>query len=273
VGVDSTRWTVPLLFDDPFYRKAEISSKTYRAVDLRAGDLDADGRGELYASLRHTTYFPGALMKFDLKTGREMARYVHPGHFVHGSFEVENLDDDAAKELLIPGHSNAYGDAVLAVLDTRRIQGHSPVRGSYAVKGLQPAEHEAYLRFPTTIVGERSPRLLPFVRRTNANPRAEVFIAEVQDATLSGDDTSAYVLVTFTFGFDPVSVGTSSQYDRLARQLVEEGRLDAGPGNETFERYRQNIRYWTGDGWVTSAEREMSTSTSHVSFETVAARP
>lgn len=250
VGADTTRWTIPLRFENPFYQE-EIKGMQFQPVDLHAGDLDADSEKEVYAALRHQTYFPSYLMKFDAATGAEQARYVHPGHLRHAPFEVADLDEDAAKELLVGAHSNAFGDAVLIVLDSRRIQGHAPVQGSYAVRGLSPARHEAYIRFPTTKVDTASQLLHPFVREVEVNARTGRFTAQVQDGQVEEEAgrRRSYVLVTFTSDFEPVSVGTSSWYDRLAQRLVQEGRLDAVPGPADFRRYREQIRYWTGGGW------------------------
>ena len=255
VGADTTHWTIPLRFATPFSRKM-IKGKKFSPVDLHAGDLDANGTKEVYAVLRHQPYFPSYLMKFNANTGAEQARYVHPGHLRRSPFKVANLDDDPAKELLVGAHSNAFGDAVLIVLDSRRIQGHAPIRGDYAVTGIDPARHEAYLRFPSTVVGQVEPPLHAFVRRTRTNAQTELITAEVQDGRFPEDETvSSYVLVTFTFDFEPVSMGTSSQFDRLAKQLVQQGRLDSVPDANDFERYLQRIQYWTGSGWKTAEKR------------------
>jgi hypothetical protein len=257
VGADTTHWTIPLRFATPFSRKM-LKGKKFTPVDLHAGDLDANGTKEVYAVLRHQPYFPGYLMKFNANTGAEQARYVHPGHLRRSPFKVANLDDDPAKELLIGAHSNAYGDAVLIVLDSRRIQGHAPVQGEYAVTGIDPADHEAYLRFPSTAVGQAEPQLHTFVRRTRTNIQTDLITAEVQDGRFPEDETvSSYVLVTFTFDFKPVSMGTSSQFDRLAKQLVQQGRLDSVPDADDFERYLQRIRYWTGEEWRTAEKQTL----------------
>jgi len=129
------------------------------------------------------------------------------------------------------------------------------------VTGIEPARHEAYLRFPTTAVGQAVPVLHPFVRQTRTNPRTELVTAEVQDAKFPANETeTSYVLVTFTFGFKPVSVGTSSQFDHLAERLVREGRLDAVPGPKDFKRYQQRIQYWTGYRWTTITDRHRPVS-------------
>jgi hypothetical protein len=246
-GADTTRWMLSLHFETSF-AQTEVPGNEFTPVDLKVGDLDADGTSELYAALRHKPYFPGLLLKLDPKTGTERARYLHAGHFLYGRFEVANLDADEAKEILIGAHNNAYDAPVLTVLDARRIQCHRPVRGKYSVEGIQPAQHDAYIRFPSSPVGQEAPQMHPSVRFIKAEPQEKIITAEVEEG--KGKDPP-FLLASFSYNLEPVGVGTSSQYDRLAERLVHAGRLETVPGPADFRRYQQQIQYWMGTGWTT----------------------
>jgi hypothetical protein len=61
--------------------------------------------------------------------------------------------------------------------------------------------------------------------------------------------SSTELLLRLNADLQVVSVGPNSQYDRLARDLVAQGRLDAVPGAEALQAYKNEVRYWNGIGW------------------------
>ncbi len=257
VGADTLLWERPLRFEVNFPGKPEVTSPTFGIAGLTAGDLNRDGRPELYALANHRPYFPSLLLQFDPDDGEVNRRYAHPGHLRSG-IETADLAGGPAPELLVGGHSNAFGDPVLAVLDPADMAGHAPTRGDYGVGGADLAAHVAYLRFPSTAVQERRPADYPMVWQIRPAPAAKTLEAVTQDGRVPDEYSGRpRVITTLSFGLETRSVGTDGTYDQLADSLLQRGVLEAVPGPEDLRRYGERVRYWTGSGW--SVEPRMST--------------
>ena len=247
VGADTLLWETPLRFERLFPNKPEIVNRTFQVRDLLLDDLTGDGRPELYAAVEHPTYFPALLLRLDVATGTIRQRYVHPGH-VTAALRALDLDADGVQEVLAGAYSNAYDRPVLAVLDPRKLQGHAPTTREYAVSGVAPATHHAYLRFPATPVQRAAPTDLPVVRTVHLQRPPRRVTVEVEDGTQTHAQRPAYILVHLDDRLRPVAVGTSSGYDRLAAHLVETGRLATPPA--LGDAYTGGLRYWTGSAWA-----------------------
>jgi hypothetical protein len=256
VGADTLLWERPLRFEVDFPGKPEVTSPTFGIADLTAGDLNRDGRPELYALANHRPYFPSLLLQLDPTGGQAEQRYIHPGHLRSG-IETADLTGGPAPELLVGGHSNAFGDPVLAVLRPSGMDGHAPTRGDYRVGGADLAAHVGYLRFPSTTVQERRPADYPMVRGIRPARAAKTLEVVTQDGRVPDEGSGRpRVITTLSFGLEPRSVGTDGTYDQLADSLLQRGVLEAVPGPEDLRRYGERVRYWTGTEW--SAEPTFS---------------
>jgi len=238
-----------LRFDVDFPNKPEVSSPNFGIADLAAEDLNRDGRPELYALANHRPYFPSLLLQLRPTDGTVQQRYVHPGHLRSG-IETADLTGGPAPELLVGGHSNAFDDPVLAVLDPSDMPGDAPTRGEYGVGDGESASHVAYLRFPSTTLQEQRPTDYPMVWQVRPARDAKTLEIVVQDGRgLEEQADRPRVITTLGYDLRPRSVGTDGTYDRLADSLAQRGVLEAVPGPEALRRYGEQVQYWTGSGW------------------------
>jgi hypothetical protein len=251
VGTDTLLWERPLHFEVSFPKKPEVSGSSFGIADLKSGDFNRDGSPELYAIANHKPYFPALVLQLDPRTGRVEQRYVHPGHLRSG-IATADVTGSPALELLVGGHSNAFGDPVLAVLRPTDIEGHAPTRGDYDVGGAGTAPHVAYLRFPGTAVQKQHPKIYPMIWQIRvASPTKTLEIVAQDGRTADKNSSHSKVISTLDYNLVPRSAGTDGNYDRLADSLVQHGVLQDVPGPEALRRYVENIQYWTGTGWTT----------------------
>ncbi|WP_022836824.1 hypothetical protein [Salisaeta longa] len=250
VGDETVQWALPLRFEVPFSDQPELTTRVFSAMDLQAGDWDADGTPELYLTANHQPYFPGLLLKIDVLTGAVLQQYVHPGHLER--LASYDLNGDGVREIMVPGVSNAFWEAVLAVLDPRDMDGHAPTQTPYAVRGQSLVPHIAYIRFPPTVVHT--------ARSVNLNQARAVvsravgqrqFSVKVAEGTNADKKNGLHTLIHFTFDLEPRAMGTSSEYDAMARRLVDTGALEAVPTDGDRRAYLARLPYWTGTGWTT----------------------
>jgi hypothetical protein len=257
VGADTPLWTMDLTLEVSFPEKPAVQADAFGPVGMIVDDLDADGHPELYLTAKHSPYFPSLLLQLDAVTGEETGRYVHPGHLYAEPVALDldqNESDESGgvQEILVGGTSNAYEQAVFAVLDPRDLSGHGPVTDEYRVAGMDRATERAYLRFPRTKVGQAQRARLSRVRNIRHRAAGGRIWVEVSDGvrkTQVGKNAS-FLLVHLDYDLHPRSVGTSNGYDRLADSLAQEGDIDAVPDADDFNAYRERIRYWSGRRWV-----------------------
>ena len=264
VGADSVRWTLPMQFEVRFPEKPYAGTPTYSVEDVFAADTRKGPADELYLLASHSPYFPGLLIEVDPRTGRPVARYVHPGQLT-ARLRTADLRGDGTPELITGGYNNAFESPVVLALPADRLQGHGPATPAYTPTGLRPAAHHAYVRLPASPVQQANPKTSRFVRGTLVRsplatgragargpdtPRLQVHVEDGR--TGDGLVSEARLYLTFDAGFQLRTVGSSSEYDRLAERLVREGRLEAVPGPDVFRAYRGGVRYWTGSGWQTA---------------------
>ena len=250
VGASEPLWRFSLgSLAAPFPNKPAVQAGQYKATGMAVGDFTGGGRPELYVTTAHQPYFPSLFLQLDARTGEEMGRYLHAGHFKAGPVPVD-LEADGTEELLIGGHTNAFDQAAFAVLDPRRVEGRGPVTPEYATAGIGPAAERAYVRFPRTKVGAAQGEGLSLVRGIKVREDGQIEV-QVREGRVggAGQGDEAYILVYFDRSLRPQAVGTSSHYDRLADTLAQRGEIDAVPSPGYFERYRGRLQYWTGEGW------------------------
>jgi hypothetical protein len=235
-----------------FPEKAAIQSKTFAPMGLLIEDLDGNGTPEAYLTATHNPYFPSVVLQFNALTGERLQKYVHAGHLVTQPRAI-NLDRSGdVKELLLGGTSNAYGQAVLVVLDPRTMEGHGPVTSEYRLAGVGRAAERAYFRFPYTSVGRVRQTTHPLVRKIIRRRTSRRIQVEVFDGSYGADRTvdRPYVVTYFNYDLRPLAVGTSSEYDHLADSLAKSRLIEAPPDSEDLAAYRNQIQYWTGSGWT-----------------------
>jgi hypothetical protein len=249
VGEEQDRWVVELKKQATFPFNA-VEGEGFGPFGLLAGDLDKDSVPELFVIARHQAY-PSLLLKLDARTGDERGAYLHPGHII--AIRAADLEQDGTPEILLTGVNNSLGEAFLAVLDPRCINGHGPAEGRYQPEGMSRAQERAYLRLPKSIVHAAHPDRVRWnigvgITVLTSSRSIRMVIREyVNDENTEHDDATYYLL--FTSSLAPMMAETGDIFDLLAQRYVREGRISSLPDVTYWADYIRRIRYWTGTGW------------------------
>lgn len=276
VGRPEPLWSTPLSSGWPY--RAHFEAREGRSLSprhLAAGALDGSGRPSVYVTATDITYFPSVLFKLDGRTGRIIARYDHPG-WIYG-MQPTDLDGDGITELVLCGTHQAYDAPVLAVLDPRFVGGTAPSAPPYLAEGASPGLQRWYVRLPQTPLSRVTGYLSAYRRASRVYERPfglEVLVFEGNlsliaraASEVSGQDIALEPLLNrirstllppngaFLSGhFDrhmaPTWFGTSTDYDRVAAFLSDNGFLSDVPDTAYWTAYRDSVLYWDGDGWV-----------------------
>jgi hypothetical protein len=214
------------------------------------------GKKEIYIQTILSGSFNSQLIKVDYDTKEVLQRYVHPGMI--NSYEFVDMTNDGKDELVICAINNAWYGAGLIVLDPENMDGNGPTRGDYISDYPGKVKHIAYLliensklansvlptKYPTSYFGWfKRPSFyslnLSDVQYENSNVDVRSFW-----------NSYATFILNFDFDLKPISVLTTDFYDIVAKQMVEEGRLDAMPDYDYWVEYMNTkIRYWNGESF------------------------
>ena len=250
VSGDSLIWELPLQFDVNFPRKNSIVQNSYELNEIQIATL-ADGRQVLVASSDLGQMFPQILISVDVKTGKVIQKYVHPGHFF--DIALVDINSDGVEELIAGGVNNAYWKAAITVLDITNIQGHSPTKEDYIIDNYHPASELEYILVPKTILG-KSYTMSKYnrVSRIQESSSEQSFGFEIIDANIP--NINPYILVFFDYDMTTTGIGTSDDYDVLAKKLKQEGNLSFIPDYGYFEAFQDSLLYWDGEKFVRGGE-------------------
>lgn len=114
---DGTRLWLRKIHNDVEYARTQWGND-FLPVQIKATDVDGDGRPEILALWNHRKECPGVFQVFSPE-GEELGHYEHTGTFL--IFAVRHRDDQAA-DILLGGTNNLLdGDAVLIGLDGRHL--------------------------------------------------------------------------------------------------------------------------------------------------------
>jgi hypothetical protein len=108
-----------------FWPNQSYADKTLRPdewdpIFVRLVDIVGDEKPEIVSIWKNDIRFPSAFVVYDLK-GREITRYNNTGHL--SSFRVFD-SQQGQKKIYLAGTNNLLnGDAIIAVLDSRRLRG------------------------------------------------------------------------------------------------------------------------------------------------------
>jgi hypothetical protein len=251
-------WRMPLTLTLSFPRHSSPVERVFTIRQLIAGDFCNDGSTRIFV-LANGMGFASTVLELDQTNGAIRSMYVHVGHLEE--MEAIDFNQDGIKELCLCGMNNAYGkQACLVVLDPRNISGHGPLRNEYEVDGIAPAHHVAYVLIPPTVVGNVF-RHLPTATKARSlfttqdgKNQIKLSISDVDD--LPNDcfsTTTAKYYLTFNNRIEPTEILTGNDYDKLAENLVEEGKIPFLPKSTPgyTEAFFHTLLYWDGNAWKT----------------------
>ncbi|MDP2208317.1 MAG: hypothetical protein Q8K98_06040 [Bacteroidota bacterium] len=248
---DSILWSVNVERKLKFPYHPYVNSYLFHVGNISAGDYDNDGRPEIYINACHFSYFPGLLMKLDALSGEKLAEYINIGQFQ--PMEFADIDSDGVSEVILAGVNNSYDMAAVAILDTRFIEGHSPISKNYDIEEFKPGLEKAYLLIPRTIVGNyfRNEYRHNNTQNIDIKNSEKMIVIGIADCPLpSNNKKRAAYFVQLNFDLSVKDIGTGNVYDILARQLYAEGKITRPVDYKYFDEYKKEILYWDGDKFV-----------------------
>ncbi|HTP12889.1 MAG TPA: hypothetical protein VMM37_04645, partial [Bacteroidota bacterium] len=217
------------------------------------GDFLNTHASEVLAIAHHTLY-PCVVYELDGVTGKTIGSYLHVGHL--GVAAAADMFSTGVQQAFVGGWNNAFGCAVLAVLDPRMVSGHSPTRGKYTPVGCPQGTEIYYIRIPHTAIASSSG-----ATRTGVGPSEISVDGMKKSITLivpdlyvrdpeSGVEFEGGLMITFDSSMHVENVNSTTDWDRAAQTLLHEGKIRQLPDAASLNgEFKKSFLYWNGRDW------------------------
>lgn len=251
---DSLVWQRAAKFDMNFPRKSGMVDDNFFILELAQETLRND-KTYIVGRLTMREMFPGLIVLIDPSTGEMKSKYAHTGQI--SGMELVDITGNEIRELIMTGMNNAFTKAFVGALNLQNIKGHSPLQGDYEIEGFEPAHELHYLLIPKTKVGQYFDPIerynsAGYINVSKEDSLFSVWIRDGQASAFEGIERSLRIIAHFDFNFKPRGFSTSDQYDIVAEELYQEGKIDTVPDYEYFEAFKDSILYWDGDQFTLS---------------------
>jgi len=207
-----------------------------------AGDFDKNGKVEIIATVRHTPYYPSAVVKLDAESGNQVSEYWHPGHI--GQLKAKDFNQDGIDEIfLFDMENNGLNLAPLCILDPRNINGCAPSKKGYLLKNIPSGNEMYYIVFPRTDLAEFSERKRNFAQELEftSDGFLRVVVKEVIERLNYG------LHYYFDRKMNCIKVGDDDVHSEFHKKLEKEGKLTKKLDEKYYEDLRKSILYWDGE--------------------------
>lgn len=241
-----------LMFDEVFPDDPQIAVHRFQGNHVHLVDIDLDGRAELVLGLNHAALYPSLILVVDPRTGSERGRYVHTGSISDVAFH--DFEADGLPEILAAGINNAFDRSVLFVLDPRNLSGSSPTSPNRMPAEYKPGTELAYLRFrPGPLSHVPSVEGIRGAGGVGVWPTDRLVVVSVNEALKrpsgGGPLRQAQLVYQFSLDLEPLACVSNTDYDRIERELIADGFLEAEFSSEQRKELLESIEYWDGETW------------------------
>jgi len=195
------------------------------------------GRGSLYILTHHKTEPPASLIRFSLEDGSHET-FFHKG--ILRRMSTRDVDGDGRPELILLGYNTVIDAPVIIALDPEYLEGSSPEEACYELHGMGHDVAKYYVRLPLF------DRFVRYNYRTY--PLHIDYVEDTGEMKIIVQSREEEVIFT-------ISEGLTFSEAEVVKKNHRTGSLTpvTYPGVEMDEReLLRGIRYWDGEGWVST---------------------
>lgn len=213
-------------------------------------DFDGDGKMDIVALFRHSTYSPSAIVRLDASNGTLRGEYWHAGWLYRiGEFSMPN---SAITMIVAGGINNGLRLADVLVLDPRNLSGQTPTSKGYTIPTVGRGSQEQYITFPRNGPEQLKTQLYNETRNLRvANDNIVAFVAEHFEGKL-------YVVATVQFdnNMNILAVTPHDDFRAYITELRKNGATSVKDPADYLSGFRSGIRYWNGQSFVSEREHQ-----------------
>jgi hypothetical protein len=242
-----------------FPKNSDPVGKNFRIIGFYVFPINGTQEPKVFV-YGNDIYFPSTIVRLDARSGNIEQTYIHVGQI--GDVVVVDLDGDRLPELVGCATNNAFQSAAIFSLEPQDISGWSPTNGEYIPDNYTLAHHKEYVLIPRTITGEALKHLY---RRNGAisidtDTSSKQLSVACNDLGINveiGEEPprtrvvlNADIHVRFDYHLQPVSAGTSNNYDLAIDELLRRGWIKNKPDRAYFSTYIKTFPRWNGHEFI-----------------------
>jgi hypothetical protein len=243
-------WKQEASLDFDFSHRTDIVSDSWTIRQIIA--LKSNSNKIFATSYQARQFFPAAINIHDLKTGKVIESYAHPGSIIE--MVPQDLNGDKHDEIIFIAKNNYYWGAILGILNSDNIEGVAPSSKDYKPLNLTGNPEIGYVRIPQTILSKYGPVQKGTTPKTlYYRSENEVITSSFIDFFVDKDINSLenpFLVFSFDKHLGIQSIGSSDSWDILARKYYQEGKLSFEPGFEYLESFKDSLEWWDGEKFV-----------------------
>ncbi len=224
--------------------KEEIFTNSFSSSKI-LGITNIDDKKTIIAYSQHKPYYPTAIIKIDLTTGKRVGNILwHSGGIRDG--ELKDIDNDGNVELIASGINNGLKSAVLFSIQLNKLSGQSPSSPNYTFSNIPVADFEKYILLPKPDYFEYffSKYFSSFGCKIKEKQKY-ISVKLIKHGAIKPREN---IEVRFNFKFEPINIVLIDAYNEERDKLVKKGILEY-PLSDTDE-YKQillsQIKFWNG---------------------------
>lgn len=222
---------------------SRVYSSNYWINGFLANDLNNDGTLETVVIFNNSNFFPTRLSVLDC-SGKQIGNFWNSGRII--DIEIQDLNYDGIKELIVGGMNNEYNKGCLIVFDSANIEGGSPqFVDKYICKNLVPGTQKYYLLFPRTDVD-----------LNNHLMEAIPIVHILENNRVSVWTKNSNINFEFDSSLNLLNISLSHSFLSDYRKAVKNGNVQSKSKQQYEESLRKGILYHDGKEWV--AQHAMS---------------
>jgi hypothetical protein len=177
-----------------------------------------------------------------------VSEYWHPGWI---KAFPEEIDENGIRKILVAGYNNAFKKSALAVLDSRRIDGHAPATAEYTPQGIRESTEIFYALLPNPDLYES---VSPGPRGGSVSTNSSGLIEVQSMRSFPVGKPGEWVGVALYFYFDSrlncVKVKAGDDFINYHSRLEKEGKVTKKLDAQYLEELRLGVEYWDGEKFV-----------------------
>jgi hypothetical protein len=232
-----------------FQRSVAAGTKTYAdgffAQYFEVKDFDGDGTMDVLALMRHVAEFPCAIILLDAATGKSKSEYWHSGWLqMIGTYRPAG---STTFKIVASGVNNGFHSAVALLLDPRRLSGQSPSTPEFQLHGIGKGTEEYYVTFPQIGPKQFISRPYNYATVVITGDKLLVYVYEELERQNYG-----VAVLQFDQSLHYIDLSPHDNFVGFIKKKRSEGIANLSEPSEYYTHYRDGIRYWNGEKFVSN---------------------
>jgi len=255
-NLKDTLWFNDLNFEVEYLKHEYANNESYAPYFPILKDVTGDDIPELLVVLKQFQFFKSRLAIFDIRNGEMLSVIDMVGDLY--SIEIDDFDHDGIMDVFSCGHFKGFDFSGCFLVDVPNLEGFLPLHERYWDEEKEISKIKLSFMIPHTYLGKiihkmstSQPSQSSIIQISNDIKNNQINLIQFE-ATYDTDvrRVNTYLIIRLNEKFNIKSIGASSEYDLLSKELSFIDRLDGVSVSQYLESFQDSLLWWNGDEWT-----------------------